>query len=123
MKTKIFVLSIFSLLTMASCKTKSVATAPDRSTIKATVKDDETVLVDVRTPEEFKAGTAHNAVNIPLAEIENNLDFFKEKKRVVVFCNRGRQANQAIEILNKNGIENVENGVTWKNVKAIQEEK
>ncbi len=80
-------------------------------------------MVDVRIPEQYKEGTADNAVNIPLAEIENNIDFLKKQKNVVVFCNRGIQADKAIEILKKNGVEHVYDGTTWKNVKAIQHTK
>ncbi|WP_435523057.1 hypothetical protein [Chryseobacterium indoltheticum] len=40
----------------------------------------------------------------------------------MVFCNKGIQADQAVEILKKNGVE-VYDGTTWKNVKAIQQEK
>lgn len=123
MKTKFLVVAVAAALSFIACTAKPAVTAEDRSSIKAVVKDPETTLVDVRIPSEFQAGTAHNATNIPLAEIENHLDFFRQQKKVVVFCNRGRQANQAIEILKKNGINNVETGITWKNVKAIQEEK
>lgn len=123
MKATFLILAVASGLSFTACTAQPSVAAEDRSNIKTVVKDPETALVDVRIPSEFQAGTAHRATNIPLAEIENNLDFFRQQKKVVVFCNRGRQANEAIEILKKNGITNVETGITWKNVKAIQEEK
>ncbi len=89
--------------------------------IKEVVKSSDVTLVDVRVPEQYAEGTAKNAINIPLAEIENSAEALKGKK-VVVFCNKGMQADQAIEILKKKGVE-VYDGTTWKNVKAIQEEK
>jgi len=75
-------------------------------------------LVDVRIPEQFAEATAENAINIPLAEIENRSSELKGKK-VVVFCNKGIQADQAVEILKKNGVE-VYDGTSLQNVKAIQ---
>ncbi|WP_449400193.1 hypothetical protein [Chryseobacterium wanjuense] len=40
---------------------------------------------------------------------------------MVVFCNKGIQADEAVQILKKNGVE-VYDGTSWKNVKAIQDE-
>lgn len=112
------------LLTVTGCKTTAPVAAEDRSRIKEIVKDPGTTLVDVRIPEQYSEATAKNAVNIPLADIENHLDFFRKQKQVVIFCNRGRQADEAIEKLRKNGITaNIYDGVTWKNVKAIQNER
>lgn len=84
------------------------------------VTSSDVTLVDVRIPEQYSAGTAKNAINIPLAEIQNSIQTLKGKK-VVVFCNKGVQADQAMEILKKNGVEAYD-GTSWKNVKGIQDE-
>lgn len=110
---------IFALAAVSSCKTTSIAEAP-KTNIKDVVNSPEVTLVDVRIPEQYAAGTAKNAINIPLAEIQNTIETLKGKK-VVVFCNKGMQADQAMEILKKNGVEAYD-GTTWKNVKAIQNE-
>lgn len=112
-----FIVLIFIL---NSCKTRSSATLPDKN-IKDVVNSPNVVLVDVRVAEQYEEGSAKNAINIPLAELSENIQSLKEKK-VVVFCNKGIQADQAMEILKKEGIE-VYDGTTWKNVKAIQDEK
>lgn len=120
---KIIVLMMMSLFVM-SCQTRTtVAVNTDRTEIKALVLDPETTLVDVRIPEQFAEKTAEGAINIPLAEIENNIDLFKGKKNIVVFCNSGRQSGEALEILKKNGIKNVYNAKTLTNVEAIKNEK
>ena len=67
-------------------------------------------LVDVRTVAEFKDGSAPGAVNIPLQSIQSNLNKFKGKKQIVLFCQSGARSGQAKRILNQNGIENVING-------------
>lgn len=123
MKTKLLVYSILIALALTSCSSTNKITGENRAYIKETVKNPATALVDVRIPEQFNEATAKNAVNIPLAEIENHLDFFKKQRQIVVFCNSGRQAGEAINKLKKHGITVVHNGISWKNVKAIQEEK
>ncbi|WP_066438883.1 rhodanese-like domain-containing protein [Chryseobacterium sp. CCH4-E10] len=103
-----------------SCKTNSSATIPETN-IRKVVNSPGVVLVDVRIPEQYAEGTAKNAINIPLAELSEKTGSL-EGKKVVVFCNKGIQADQALEILKKGGIEAYD-GTTWKNVKAIQDEK
>ncbi|WP_051884402.1 rhodanese-like domain-containing protein [Chryseobacterium luteum] len=119
MKGKLFAF-MATILTLSACKTADISQVP-RADIREIVNSSDVTLVDVRIPEQYEAGTARGAVNIPLAEIQNNINSLKGKK-VVVFCNMGIQADQAMEILKKNGVEAYD-GTTWKNVKAIQDEK
>ncbi|MGG5209504.1 rhodanese-like domain-containing protein [Chryseobacterium sp. MIQD13] len=119
-KRKIAGYFLAATLALTSCKTATTSSTP-KADIKEVVNSSDVTLVDVRIPEQYKEGTAKGAVNIPLAEIQNNIDSLKGKK-VVVFCNKGIQADQAMEILKKNGVEAYD-GTSWKNVKAIQEEK
>ncbi len=119
MKVNFFGLALISVLTLNSCKTTHSTEAP-KANIKEVVMSPDVTLVDVRIPEQYTAGTAKNAINIPLAEIQNNIETLKGKK-VVVFCNKGIQADQAMEILKKNGVEAYD-GTSWKNVKGIQDE-
>ncbi|MDO4691742.1 MAG: rhodanese-like domain-containing protein [Porphyromonadaceae bacterium] len=67
------------------------------------------MLVDVRTPEEFAAGSVSGAVNIPLSTIGSRLEEFKGKKGILVFCRSGNRSRQAKAILDKAGIPNVIN--------------
>lgn len=73
-------------------------------------------LVDVRSPQEFAQGSAKGAVNIPLNQIEAQIQKLKTKKQIVVFCLSGGRSGQAKSILEKNSITNVINGKTWRNV-------
>lgn len=119
MKINFFGFALASLLALSACKTNHTPTAA-KANIKEVVNSSDVTLVDVRIPEQYAAGTAKNAINIPLAEIQNNIETLKGKK-VVVFCNKGVQADQAMEILKKNGVEAYD-GTSWKNVKGIQDE-
>lgn len=73
-------------------------------------------LVDVRTPQEFAAGTVPGAINIPLDEVEKRVSEFQGKKEIVVFCRTGNRSGQAKRILEAKGIENITNGGSWQNV-------
>ena len=73
-------------------------------------------LVDVRTPEEFAEGSVKGAVNIPLDQVESRVNEFKGKSSVIVFCRTGNRSEQAKEILEKNGIKNIENGINAENI-------
>lgn len=119
MKLSFFGIALTSILALNSCKTTHSTEAP-KANIKEVVMSSDVTLVDVRIPEQYAAGTAKNAINIPLADIQNKLETLKGKK-VVVFCNKGVQADQAMEILKKNEVEAYD-GTSWKNVKGIQDE-
>jgi len=109
-----------AILSLTACKTANTGLS-QKADIREIVNSPEVTLVDVRIPEQYEAGTAKGAVNIPLAEIQNNIGPLKGKK-VVVFCNKGIQADQAMEILKKNGVEAYD-GTSLQNIKAIQDQK
>lgn len=73
-------------------------------------------LVDVRMPAEFSSGSVKGAVNIPLDKLPMQLEKFKNKNHIVVFCRSGNRSGQAKSILNQKGFANVVNGGTWENV-------
>ena len=120
MKFEQIVYLFFISLSLFSCKTAVHTETQENISIKELIKDYETTLVDVRIPEQFDKKTAKGAINIPLATIENNIDFFKNQKKVILFCNKGVQATEALVILKKNGVQNVYFGKTLDNVEAVQ---
>ena len=73
-------------------------------------------LVDVREPGEFAGGTAKGAINIPLGRVAAELNRFKGKENIIVFCRSGNRSGQAKTILEQKGIKNVINGGTWEEV-------
>lgn len=76
-------------------------------------------LVDVRSPQEFAAGNVKGSVNIPLDKINSQLQAFKNKETIVVFCRSGMRSTQAKSILNSNGFTNVINGGTWQKINEL----
>jgi len=67
------------------------------------------VFVDVRTPEEFKAGHVPGAINIPVTEINVRMNEIPKGNEVYVYCHSGKRAAKASAILAKAGfsVENV----------------
>lgn len=81
-----------------------------------TLQNKNVLYVDVRTPEEFAAGSVRGAVNIPVDEIVRRLAEFQNKEKIVVFCRSGNRSSQAKSILDKAGIQNVVDGGSWQEV-------
>jgi rhodanese-related sulfurtransferase len=75
-------------------------------------------LIDVRTPEEFSAGSVPNAINIPLNEVVSRLDELKSLQPMLIFCAAGVRSQKAIDYLIANGVNQVENGGGWLDVNA-----
>ncbi len=108
---------------LTSCHSVSNANVSQQQVdMRSVVNSPEVTLIDVRVPEQYAEGSADNTVNIPLKDLESQVENLKSKDKIVVFCNTGKQAASAKELLNKRGIKNVYSGTSWKNVKAIQEE-
>jgi len=85
----------------------------------ATLVKEGAFLVDVRSSGEFAEGNVKDSTNIPLDQIVANLDKFKGKNNIVVFCRSGSRSSQAKSILEQNGFANVTNGGTWQDVNNI----
>jgi phage shock protein E len=60
-------------------------------------------LLDVRTPEEYAAGHIASAANISVETLAANLQSVPRDTPVVVYCQSGRRAIQAAQILSDAG--------------------
>ena len=67
------------------------------------------VLLDVRTVEEFEAGTLTGAVNIPLDSLRDHLSELPCEKTIWVFCQIGLRGYVASRILTQSGFSDVRN--------------
>jgi len=63
---------------------------------------DDKLLVDVRTPGEFKVGTIHGAINIPVDQLRYRLSELPKDKELMVFCQVGLRGYVACRILSQN---------------------
>ena len=67
------------------------------------------VLLDVRQPDEFKAGTIPGSVNLPLDRLESQLADIEKDKTYVVFCQAGVRSMKAQILMQMAGFSNVLN--------------
>jgi phage shock protein E len=81
------------------------------------------LLIDVRTPQEFEAGSVVGAINIPVDIMESAIGDLPTDKQIVVFCRSGNRSSKAQSILNEHGFANVINGGTWQQVNAVMSNK
>lgn len=76
-----------------------------------------TILLDVRTAEEFngtaeeKFGRLKGAINIPIQELESRMDELKKykNKEIIVYCSHSHRSPRASYMLTRNGFTNVAN--------------
>lgn len=71
------------------------------------------VIIDVRTPQEYRQGHVSSSMNIPLDEIRMSaFELRKKHKRVITVCRSGARSGTAESILSASGIE-CYNGGPW----------
>lgn len=77
------------------------------TTFKDSIVQPKVQLIDVRTPEEFKAGHIENAINIDFFSEQFNMDFEKldKDKPVYIYCKSGNRSGQAAKKLSDMGFE------------------
>ena len=69
----------------------------------------ESVLLDVRTKDEFESGSIPGAVNMPLDSLRETMASLPKDKEIAVFCQIGLRGYLASRILMQNGFGNVIN--------------
>jgi rhodanese-related sulfurtransferase len=72
----------------------------------------ERLVIDVRTPGEFRSGAFPNALNIPLDDImSGKADLGSNPNReIIVYCATGARSAYAQQVLMQHGFTNVKNG-------------
>lgn len=111
MKT-ILLFTVF-LLTFVSCEQKKdsgeISSVNDFSKIDFT--DENNVLLDVRTPEEFQEGNIPNSVNIDFnsEEFDSLIQDLDREKTYYVYCKAGGRSTGACTKMQEAGFKNVVN--------------
>lgn len=71
-------------------------------------KNTDAIIIDVRTPEEYKEKHIEGAINIPIYEIENiKTEIINKDVVILVYCKSGTRSKMAKEILIQSGYNNV----------------
>ncbi len=70
------------------------------------LKSQGALIVDVRTPQEFRVDHIKGAVNIPLDRIRSEVAALKKKRKpVILYCRSGNRSGIAKSMLRNAGIE------------------
>lgn len=101
---KFLVLLLLTLLGCSQIKTKPI-TEVSQKDIKSGI------LIDVRTPKEFKEGYLESAVNINWFDTDfaEQFDTIGKKKAIYLYCKVGGRSAKAAKLLDSLGYKNVTN--------------
>lgn len=71
-------------------------------------KRNNALLIDVRTPEEYREKHIDGAINIPIYEIDNiKNEIIDSNKVILLYCKTGKRSKLVKQILMQNGYKNV----------------
>jgi phage shock protein E len=74
---------------------------------------DGAIIVDVRTPEEFRGGHIKGSFNVPLNKLKQEIPQLKKKnKTIITVCRSGNRSGMGKNILKAAGVD-VFNGGPW----------
>jgi len=113
---------IYSLLCCTSCaqyETSKMLNL-DVSAFKEKMKEDNVIILDVRTPDETRLGKIEGAIEIDVksGKFENKIQILNPSNTYLVYCRSGRRSIKACSIMESNGFEklyNLEGGYNiWK---------
>jgi len=87
--------------------------------------DEGALLLDVRTPQEYKAGHLEGAMNIPHDQIKARIgELGTDKDRaIVLYCRSGRRTGIAAGVLREAGFTNVVDAKRYDRMKAEWEKR
>lgn len=69
----------------------------------------DSIILDVRKPDEWEEGMIKGAINIPLDELRNRLDELDRNKMILIYCQVGLRGYLAYRLLKLNGFSQVKN--------------
>lgn len=81
---------------------------------------EKVLVVDVRTPAEYKQGHVKGATNVPLNKLSANVVKLKGKEPIVLCCASGMRSGQATSLLKSQGFTRVYNGGSWQKVNRMK---
>ena len=97
-----FINSIFSQQQILDIDYKKMSEILDR---------ESTVLIDVRTTNEFNSFRIKNSINIDYYSkvFLDSISLFKDKKNIILYCRSGRRSYYAAKLLQQKGFNNIYN--------------
>ena len=112
------------LTLLVSCAGQAPTTSPEPTIPSYTdvtpkeaheiISQQEVVVLDVRTQEEYDSGHISDALLIPVSELESRLDELNPSDYILVYCRSGHRSEEAARILVANNfihVYNLEGGI------------
>ena len=90
------------LLILILCLTLCGCTSEEKIKLETIIQENNYIIVDVRTKEEYDELHIQDAINIPYNEINQDITLDKNKT-ILVYCKSGNRSNIAYESLKKLG--------------------
>ena len=118
-KKRSLILSIFTIILLTGCDLLPADT-PDTPNLTAKqgyefINDNSNnpdfVILDVRTPDEFKSGHIENAVNIDYhgSTFIDEVGKLDKNKTYIMYCKSGNRAKKSYDVMKELGFENIYN--------------
>lgn len=101
-----------AILTCLMC---FILTACNNKTDELTCKDyekmleNDAILIDVRSNAEYNNAHLDNSINIPVEQVERIEKNYKKDDEIIIYCQSGSRAQQAVDHLIEKGFTNVHN--------------
>lgn len=94
-----YIIVILLLILLTACS------KVDDETLRAAHKayDNGALIVDVRTPKEFKAKHIKGAINLPVQELHNTYVRLPKDKEIILYCRSGNRSSTAKKLLIREG--------------------
>ena len=118
-KSRFLLVAVLAVM-LAGCGQSPAGASVDISVDEALRlwQNKEAIIIDVRTPGEYRDGHIPGVVNIPLDELEKRIGEIPKDKKVVLICRTGSRSAQGTRLLRSKGFNNVYNSTggmsTWK---------
>jgi rhodanese-related sulfurtransferase len=97
---------------------KLMANKNQKKMVEIVNSGNNTLIVDVRSKEEFRSGHVENSVNIPLDRISGEMEKLRYYDNIIVVCASGMRSAQAKSILLGKGLKNVYDGGAWQSLNS-----
>lgn len=109
MKKIVLILTVF--LSAISVNAQQIQADGQKIDVNALIKktSKSPILIDVRTPEEYREGTIPGAMslNIHSDDFKRATEYLPKEQEIIVFCQSGDRSNEAFEMLKSLGFKNI----------------
>ena len=71
------------------------------------IENNEVLLIDVRSENEYEMMHIKNAISMPVNKIEESINNIKKEQNIMIYCSTGSRSKQAINKFNSMGYYNI----------------